>query len=515
MSEIRLTNIPSMNVGKVIKELSDAYCKIINNKLPIRTLPSVMLWGAPGVGKSQAIRQLAKEIEENTGKRTVVTDVRLLLFNPIDLRGIPTANADKTLAVWLKPQIFQMDDSEDIVNILFLDEISAAPQSVQAAAYQITLDRVVGEHKLPENCIVIAAGNLTTDKSVAYKMPKALANRLLHIEVEGSFKSWKEWAIRNGINNKVIGFLSFRQNYLMCFDSSSDDLAFATPRSWEMVSNLLNYVSDDIEKMYSLISGLVGSGVAKGRAIQQATNKNHKPEWRWDNHSRCGMYEEDAAQRDVWVKRFEGAAQAIEIRDPSNSRGLLPRFAQRILGELRKPQTDWRTILNDFIQEEVADYSFSPPDRRFDDCPFFLPDFNGKEDMVEDILFMIDTSGSMSDAMITAAYSEIKGAIDQFDGKLKGWLGFFDAAIIKPKPFSNEDEFRIIRPAGGGGTDFQIIFEYVHKHMQDKLPASIIILTDGYAPFPQEKLAMNIPVLWLINNNEVDPPWGKVARITV
>ena len=262
MSEIKLTNIPSMNVGKVIKELSDAYCSIINNKLPIRTLPSVMLWGAPGVGKSQAIRQLAKEIEENTGKKAVVTDVRLLLFNPIDLRGIPTSNADKTLAVWLKPQIFQMDDSDDIVNILFLDEISAAPQSVQAAAYQITLDRVIGEHKLPENCIVIAAGNRTTDKSVAYKMPKALANRLLHIEVEGSFKSWKEWAIRNGINDKVLGFLSFRQNYLMGFDSSSDDLAFATPRSWEMVSNLLNHVSDDIEKMHPLISGLVGSGVA-------------------------------------------------------------------------------------------------------------------------------------------------------------------------------------------------------------------------------------------------------------
>lgn len=258
-----------------------------------------------------------------------------------------------------------------------------------------------------------------------------------------------------------------------------------------------------------------GSGVAKGRAIQQATNENHKPEWRWDDHSRWGMYEEDDVLRDVWVKRFEDAAQAIEIRDPSNSRGLLPRFAQRILGELRKPQTDWRIILNDFIQEEVVDYSFSPPDRRFDDCPFFLPDFNGKEDIVEDILFMIDTSGSISDAMITAAHSEIKGAIDQFDGKLKGWLVFFDAEIIKPKPFSSEDEFRIIRPAGGGGTDFQIIFEYVHKHVQDKLPASIIILTDGYAPFPQEKLAMNIPVLWLINNNEVDPPWGKVARITV
>lgn len=256
-------------------------------------------------------------------------------------------------------------------------------------------------------------------------------------------------------------------------------------------------------------------GVATGRAKQEATQENHKPIWTWDDHSRWGMYEEDATLRDVWVKRFEDAAEAISIRGPSNTRGLMPRFAKRILEELKKPQTDWRVILNDFIQEEVVDYSFSPPDRRFDDNPFFLPDFNGKDDMVENILFMIDTSGSMSDKMITAAYSEIKGAIDQFDGKLSGWLGFFDAAIIEPKPFANEEEFKIIRPAGGGGTDFQTIFEYVYKHMSDKPPASIIILTDGFAPFPQEKLAGGIPVLWLLNNDTVNPPWGKVARIKV
>lgn len=256
-------------------------------------------------------------------------------------------------------------------------------------------------------------------------------------------------------------------------------------------------------------------GSAVGRAKKEISKEQHQPVWVWDDHSRWGKYEEDDTLRDVWLKRFEDAAEAIKIRDPSNARGLLPAFAERILKELKKSQTDWHTILNDFVQEEVVDYSFSPPDRRFDDSPFFLPDFNGKEDMVEDILFMIDTSGSMSDDMIAAAYSEVKGAIDQFNGKLKGWLGFFDAAIIKPQPFSDENEFKIIKPAGGGGTDFQIIFEYVFHHMSDKLPASIIILSDGYAPFPLEKLAGGIPVLWLLNNEEVNPPWGKVARITV
>jgi len=256
------TNMPILTVEKAVRVLSEAYCSVIKGGKSPKVLPSVMLWGPPGVGKSQGVRQIAREIERETKKKVRVTDVRLLLFNPIDLRGIPTANADKTLAIWLKPQIFQMDDSDDTVNILFLDEISAAPQSVQAAAYQITLDRVVGEHKLPDNCIVIAAGNRVTDKSVSFKMPKALANRLLHIEIEGSFSSWLNWAVRNGVNQNVVGFLSFRTDKLFGFDARSDDLAFATPRSWEMVSNILNTVSEDVGAMYPLIAGLVGSGLA-------------------------------------------------------------------------------------------------------------------------------------------------------------------------------------------------------------------------------------------------------------
>jgi hypothetical protein len=262
MSEAKNANIPQMNVGRLVEVLAAAYAGLLRSGAPLRLFPSVMLWGPPGIGKSQAVRQLGAVLGRETGRRVHITDVRLLLFNPIDLRGIPTANADRTLAVWLRPQIFQMDPSEDVVNILFLDEISAAPQSVQAAAYQITLDRVVGEHKLPENCIVLAAGNRVTDKSVAFKMPKALANRLLHIEVEGSFKSWKEWAIRRGINEKIVGFLSFRPNFLMGFDPATDDLAFPTPRSWEMAGSLLDLSGGSVNECFSLLCGLVGTAAA-------------------------------------------------------------------------------------------------------------------------------------------------------------------------------------------------------------------------------------------------------------
>ena len=265
-------------------------------------------------------------------------------------------------------------------------------------------------------------------------------------------------------------------------------------------------------------AGNVASKNGRAEKVQQSRKNMDKPvAKRWDDHSQWGKFEEDSRLRDVWVKNFAECCEAINVRDKSNNRGTLPMFAQRMLEKLKKPQTDWRTILNDFIQEEICDYSFSPPDRRFQDSPFFLPDFNemGKNDNVSDILFFIDTSGSISDNDMTTAFSEIKGAIDQYDGKLKGWLGFFDAAIIEPKPFSSFEEFIVIKPAGGGGTDFQIIFEYVDQHMKGKEPNCIIILTDGCAPFPKEELANDIPVLWLINNQDVTPPWGKVARFTV
>ncbi len=238
-------------------------------------------------------------------------------------------------------------------------------------------------------------------------------------------------------------------------------------------------------------------------------------EGNWDNHTRWGKKKDDAKLSAIWKKHLKDAAEAISIRDATENCGNIPLFAQRILEEMKQPQVDWRTVLQHFIQEEITDYSFCPPDRRFGESPFFLPDFNEKEDVVCDILFMIDTSGSMSDEMVTAAYSEIKGAIEQFNGRLNGWLGFFDAAVVEPQPFEEIEEFKMINPVGGGGTSFDIIFEYVNSQMNEQTPASIIILTDGYAPFPKTNPTGDIPVLWLLNNDIVQPPWGRVVRIKV
>lgn len=184
-----------------------------------------------------------------------------------------------------------------------------------------------------------------------------------------------------------------------------------------------------------------------------------------------------------------------------------------ILDKLKKPQLDWRVYLQNFIQENIVDYSFCPPDKRFGDGDFILPSFSEPEDEIKDILFMVDVSASMSDNDIITCFSEIQSAIEQFDGKISGYIGFFDAEVHNVVKFDGETNVKDIKPVGRGGTNFEAVFKYIEMKMTDKLPSSIIILSDGDCEFPSQEASLGIPVLWVINNEKVNPPWGNITRI--
>ena len=221
----------------------------------------------------------------------------------------------------------------------------------------------------------------------------------------------------------------------------------------------------------------------------------------------------EAECRDAWAQRLADAKASMDVRDPSNARGLVPACAERRLGELQGAKADWRLLLSEFVQEEVCDYSFVSPDRRFFESPFLLPGFNDTETVVRGVLFMADTSGSVSDKELTAAFSEVKGAIEQFAGKLEGWFGFFDATPYEPVRFESVTDIAKIRPKGGGGTRFEAAFECIDRWLGAEELSCIVIITDGYAPTPDESIARGIPVLWLIVGRGPEPKWGKIARI--
>jgi predicted metal-dependent peptidase len=168
-------------------------------------------------------------------------------------------------------------------------------------------------------------------------------------------------------------------------------------------------------------------------------------------------------------------------------------------------------LLRNFLQQEINDYGFTPPDRRFQDAPFILPDWSETREIPGKLWFFVDTSGSISDDALTGAFAEISGALEEF-GSLDAILSFFDAAVTDPIPFNNVSELLRLRPKGGGGTSFKAIFDCLKTRITQVQPTCLVILTDGYCEFPPESAALRLPVLWLINNEDVTPPWGKVAR---
>ena len=149
--------------------------------------------------------------------------------------------------------------------MLFLDELNSAPPSVQAAAYQLVLNKRIGQYKLPHNVKIVAAGNRETDRGVTYRMPSPLANRFRHINMEVNFEDWSIWATNNKVHPDVIGYLTYSKADLFDFDPKTSSQAFATPRSWNYVSEILSTEGFDSASDFQQkaeVAGAIGEGMA-------------------------------------------------------------------------------------------------------------------------------------------------------------------------------------------------------------------------------------------------------------
>ena len=214
----------------------------------------VFLWGAPGIGKSDIVKQIGDE----QGREVV--DVRLSLWEPTDIKGIPYYNSDQGTMTWAPPS--ELPTDPESTAILFLDELNSAAPATQAAAYQLILNRRVGTYHLPKGVSIVAAGNRETDKGVTYRMPAPLANRFLHLELRTDYEDWLAWALDNKVHEQVVGYLGFAKQDLYDFDPRSSSRAFATPRSWSFVSELLTDDDLDDATLTDLVAGAVGEGLA-------------------------------------------------------------------------------------------------------------------------------------------------------------------------------------------------------------------------------------------------------------
>lgn len=233
----------------------------------VRAKRPLFIHGSPGVGKSSVVAEVCKLMG---GK---LFDLRLSQIDQVDLRGMPFYNRDTGLMEWAPP--VDLPSKEEAakypVVFVFLDEMNSAAPAIMATAYQLCLDRKCGTYSLPDNAVIIAAGNKNTDGGVVYKMPTPLSNRFVHAELRIDFESWNDWAVDTRIHPDVIGFLEVSKHSLCDFDPKSPNRSFATPRTWEFVSQIL-FAGIDEQTATDILAGTIGEGLALKFQAHRKTN---------------------------------------------------------------------------------------------------------------------------------------------------------------------------------------------------------------------------------------------------
>lgn len=248
------TNATPDQVSTILETMIDA---LHSRPEDARLIPPLMIWGPPGIGKSAIVRGLAEQ------RKMGLVDVRLAQREPVDMRGLPVPDGDSVR--WLVASEWPRDP--DSRGIIFFDELTAADSTLQAAAYELILDRRLGDlYRVPDGWYIVAAGNRLEDQAVASTMSSALSNRFCHLEMAPDTSAWLGWGRKAGLHPTVLGFLAWRPDLLFKLERDSQR-GWASPRSWERVSYLLKLfdtASDTPqEDLLALqIAGLIGEAVA-------------------------------------------------------------------------------------------------------------------------------------------------------------------------------------------------------------------------------------------------------------
>lgn len=234
-----------------------------------------MIWGPPGVGKSDVVRATVDKLNSKIKAKKdhfQFVDIRLSNCDPTDLKGFPMPDAStKTMAFFPMASLPTKGNG-----ILFLDEINAAPNSVQAGAYQLILDRRIGDYVLPPGWTVLAAGNRSTDRSVVHAMPAALCNRFIHLDYTVDHEDWNNWAIAKGLSETTRGYIRMQPGDLVVEKIEAGARAFHTPRTWAVADKVINSKLRP-EVMLPILNGTIGEGVAT-KLVGFARDRRNMPD---------------------------------------------------------------------------------------------------------------------------------------------------------------------------------------------------------------------------------------------
>ena len=344
------------------------------------------------------------------------------------------------------------------------------------------------------------------DENIFHEACDLVVNSLVLESFKKSFGENADINVKHHINGREAREWTADQVYNMIkIDSSANDVNNNDNQNDEYATHLL-FDGDGLGNNGNQFGS---NGNKSGGNSSQSSNDVKDDHSLWKNIKNKSKFELSKMASE-WASKLN---DAIDLASKKN--GSVPGNLKRIIKYLETEKIDWKSALRNFVETEVTDYSFNPPDKRYSSSDYLLPDFNDTEEKATGIFFFIDVSGSMSDEQVTECKAELRSCIKQYNGKVEGYLGYFDYEVSNLKSFDDEESMDEIESLGGGGTSFVNIFKYLDEH-DDEYEVEkkkVIIMTDGFATFPEEETLNVDEVLWIINNDEVTPPFGEVIRI--
>lgn len=245
---------------KISQAIDAVILSIQANKVP-------MIHGSPAIGKSAIGRFIAEKFNLK------MIDLRLAQCDPTDLNGFPYIDPVTKRASYVPMDTFPVEGDALPVRpgedrpydgwLLFMDEFNSASVAVQAAAYKIVLDRMVGQHHLHSKVAIMCAGNLETDGAIVEQMSTALQSRMVHLDLAVDSLEWIVWASKKNFDYRITSFINFKPELLYTFKPDHSDRTYASPRTWEFVNDYLQKKDITDPVMLPTISGCITEGVTR------------------------------------------------------------------------------------------------------------------------------------------------------------------------------------------------------------------------------------------------------------
>lgn len=298
-------------------------------RIPVVRQRPIFLLGAPGIGKTAVMEQIAQELQIALVSYSMTHHTRqsalgLPFISHKEYRGMAYDVSEYTMSEIIASIYEVMEKSGIREGILFLDEINCVSETLAPSMLQFLQYKVFGRHKVPEGWVIVTAGNPPEYNKSVREFDVVTMDRLKVLEVEADYKVWKDYAQQRGLHPSILNFLELKKEYFYRIETTVNGRSYVTARGWEDLSEILFLYE---EEGLMADETLVGQYIRNERVVKEFTAY----------YDLFNKYKKEYQTEEILAGAAEAKTAERARTAPFDERlSLLGMLIDRVLGEIRE-----------------------------------------------------------------------------------------------------------------------------------------------------------------------------------